>query len=150
MIRHPRLDPAPGRDGMGITENWCKMVTVLDIATPHILRTEAEYENAVAEVDRLVRMKPKSGSEEYDRLELLGVLISDYEDRHNPIDDSDLTPQQIVEFMAEQQGMSRGELADLLGGRSRLSEFLRGERALSKGQIETLRDRLGIPADLLL
>jgi HTH-type transcriptional regulator/antitoxin HigA len=126
------------------------MVTVLDIATPHILRTEAEYDDAVAEVDRLVRMDPKFGSAEYDRLELLGVLISEYDEKHNPIDDSNLTPQQVVEFMAEQHGLSRGELAELLGGRSRLSEFLRGERELSKGQIEALRDRLGIPADLLL
>jgi HTH-type transcriptional regulator / antitoxin HigA len=126
------------------------MATVLDIATPHILRTETEYEDAVAEVDRLLRVDPQPGSEEYDRLELLGVLISDYDERHNPIDDSDLTPQQIVEFMADQKGLTRGELAELLGGRSRLSEFLRGERELSKGQIEALREHLGIPADLLL
>lgn len=126
------------------------MVTVLDIATPHILRTQAEYDDAVAEVDRLVRLNPAAGSDDYDRLELLGVLISEYEERHDPIDDSDLTPQQIVEFMAEQQGLSRGELADILGGRSRLSEFLRGERSLSKAQIEALRNRLEIPADLLL
>jgi len=126
------------------------MVTVLDIATPHILRTQEEYENAVAEVDRLDRLNPNPGSAEYDRLELLGVLISEYDERHNPIDDSDLTPQQIVEFMVEQHGMSRGELAELLGGRSRLSEFLSGERELSKRQIEALRERLGIPADLLI
>jgi HTH-type transcriptional regulator / antitoxin HigA len=126
------------------------MVTVLDIATPHILRTEAEYEDAVAEVDRLLRVDPQYGSKDYDRLELLGVLISEYEERHNPMDDSDLTPQQIVEFMAEQKGLTRGELADVLGGRSRLSDFLRGERNLSKGQIEALREHLGIPADLLL
>jgi HTH-type transcriptional regulator/antitoxin HigA len=126
------------------------MATVLDIASPHILRTEGEYEDAVAEVDRLLRLDPQPESEEYDRLELLGVLISEYDERHNPIDDSDLTPQQIVEFMAEQKGLTRGELAELLGGRSRLSEFLRGERDLSKGQIEALREHLGIPADLLL
>lgn len=126
------------------------MVTVLDIATPHILRTEEEYKTAVAEVDRLDRMNPRAGSAEYDRLELLGVLISEYDERHNPIDDSDLTPQQIVEFMVEQHGVSRGELAELLGGRSRLSEFLRGERELSKRQIAALRERLGIPADLLI
>jgi HTH-type transcriptional regulator/antitoxin HigA len=52
--------------------------------------------------------------------------------------------------MAEQKGLTRGELAELLGGRSRLSEFLRGERSLSKGQIESLRQHLDIPADLLL
>ena len=126
------------------------MTTVLDIATPHILRTKAEYEDAVTEVDRLLRMDPQSGSDEYDRLELLGVLISEYDERHDPIDDSDLTPQQIVEFMAEQKGLTRGELAKVMGGRSRLSEFLRSERDLSKGQIEALRTHLELPADLLL
>lgn len=126
------------------------MVTVLDIATPRILRTEAEYQDAVAEVDRLLDLDPQIGSEEYDRLELLGVLISEYDERHNPIDDAVLTPQQIVEFMAEQKGMTRGQLAELLGGRPRLSEFLRGERELSKRQIEALREHLGIPGDLLL
>jgi HTH-type transcriptional regulator/antitoxin HigA len=52
--------------------------------------------------------------------------------------------------MAEQKGVSPGELAELLGGRSRLSDFLNGVRDLSKGQIIKLRDRLGIPADLLI
>lgn len=126
------------------------MVTVLDIATPHILRTEAEYEEAVAEVDRLLQLDPRFGSKDYDRLELLGVLISEYDERHHPIDDSDLTPQKVVEFMAEQNGLTRGELAEMMGGRSRLSEFLRGERDLSKGQIRVLHDRLGIPVHLLL
>jgi HTH-type transcriptional regulator / antitoxin HigA len=126
------------------------MATVLDIATPHVLRTPAEYEEAALEVDRLLEMNPEFGSEAYDRLELLGLLISDYDDRNNPIDDSDLTPQQVVVFMAEQNDLSRGELAELLGGRSRLSDFMQGKRELSKAQIEALRERLGIPADLLM
>jgi HTH-type transcriptional regulator / antitoxin HigA len=126
------------------------MPTVLDIEKPHVLRTPAEYEDAVAEVDRLLRLDPQRGSEEYDRLELLAVLVADYDDRNNPIYDLDLGPQQVVEFMAEQKGLSRGELAELLGGRSRLSEFMQGKRDLSRGQIEALRKRLGIPADLLI
>ncbi len=52
--------------------------------------------------------------------------------------------------MAEQKGLTAGALAGLLGGRSRLSEFLNGTRELSKAQILRLRDALGIPADLLL
>jgi hypothetical protein len=33
-----------------------RISTVLDIATPHVLWTQAEYENAVAEVDRLLEV----------------------------------------------------------------------------------------------
>jgi HTH-type transcriptional regulator/antitoxin HigA len=46
--------------------------------------------------------------------------------------------------------MTRTELAEVMGGRSRVSDFFSGKRELSKRQIEALRDKLGIPADLLL
>jgi hypothetical protein len=52
---------APGRFGFSINRGKTLMPTVLDIATPHILRTEAEYEEAVAEVDRLLRVTRSSG-----------------------------------------------------------------------------------------
>jgi HTH-type transcriptional regulator/antitoxin HigA len=76
--------------------------------------------------------------------------VQDYEVRQDPIDDSDLTLVDLVQFMVEQKGMSRAELAGIMGGRSRLSDFMRGKRDLSKGQIQALRDNLGISADLLL
>lgn len=125
------------------------MMTVLDVPTPHVLRSSAEYDAAVAEIDRLLDTDPRPGSSDYDRLELLSLLVEDYESRHNPIDDSDLTPQQVVDFVLEQRGMMRTELAPLMGGRSRVSDFFNGRRALSKGQIEALREHLRIPADLL-
>jgi HTH-type transcriptional regulator/antitoxin HigA len=61
-----------------------------------------------------------------------------------------VTPQDVVDFMLDQKGMSRADLAEVMGGRSRVSEFFSGKRELSRGQIEALRDKLGIPADLLL
>ena len=125
------------------------MKTVLDIPAPHVLRSEDEYNTAVAEIDRLLDLDPQPSTPEYDRLELLSVLVEDFEARHYPIDDSDLTPQQVVDFVLEQRGMTRAELARLMGGRSRVSDFFNGKRALSKGQIEALREHLRIPADLL-
>jgi HTH-type transcriptional regulator/antitoxin HigA len=125
------------------------MKTVLDFPTPHVLRSGAEYDGAVAEIDRLLDADPQPHTSDYDRLELLSLLVEDYEARHNPIDDSDLTPQQIVDFVLEQRGMTRAELAPLMGGRSRVSDFFNGRRALSRGQIEALREHLRISADLL-
>jgi HTH-type transcriptional regulator/antitoxin HigA len=126
------------------------MKTVLDITSPHVLRTAQEFEAAVAEIDRLLDLDPQPSTGEYDRLELLSVLVEDYEARHYPIDTSDLTPQDVVDFMLEQRGMTRADLAPMMGGRSRVSDFFNGRRALSKGQIEALREHLGIPADLLI
>ena len=126
------------------------MVTMIDSPVTRVLRTPDEYDAAVAEIDRLLDLDPAPFSADSDRLELLSVLVEDYEVRHDPIDDSDLTPVDLVQFMVEQKEMSRAELAEIMGGRSRLSDFMSGKRELSKGQIQALRDRLGIPADLLL
>ncbi len=113
------------------------------------IRNSKDFEAAVAELDYLVDLDPKEGTPAYDRMELLGILIAAYEDAHLPPPDQ-ATPQELVQFMAEQKGLGSQELAELLGGRSRLSEFLNGTRELSKAQIMRVRDALGIPADLLL
>jgi HTH-type transcriptional regulator/antitoxin HigA len=125
------------------------MKTVLDFPSPHVLRSPDDYDGAVAEIDRLLDVGPPPATAEYDRLELLSVLVEDYEARHHPIDDSNLTPADVVDFVLQQRGMSRADLAPLMGGRSRVSDFFNGKRALSKGQIEALREHLRIPADLL-
>jgi HTH-type transcriptional regulator/antitoxin HigA len=118
-------------------------------SSPGALRTRSEFDHAVAELDALANADPKEGSAAYDRMELLTVLIAAYEDEHLPQFKS-ASPQQLVRFMADQKGMSQAALAELLGGRSRLSEFFNEARELSKAQILRLRDALGIPADLLL
>ena len=122
---------------------------VLDFSVPHVLRTVKEFNAALHEVDWLLDLNPKKGTVESDRLEFLSVLIEAYEDAHEP-EPRGVTPQEVVAFMLEQKGMDRSELAQLMGGRSRVSDFFHGKRALSNAQVKGLRDLLGIPADLLL
>lgn len=113
------------------------------------IRNSREFEETVNELDYLSDLDLKEGTSAYDRMELLSILIAAYEDEHLPPMEP-VTPQDLVQFMAEQKGMTSSDLAELLGGRSRLSEFLNGTRDLSKAQIVRVRDGLGIPADLLL
>lgn len=121
---------------------------VLDFSKPHVLKSDAEYDAAIAEIERLLDDDVEAGSEGYDRLEFLSVLVEHFEDERHPM--GGVTPQQAVTFMLEQRGMDRSELDDVMGGKSRVSEFLNGKRDLSKSQVEGLRHLLGIPADVLL
>lgn len=125
------------------------MAEVLDFTKPHLLRNKEEYDIAVAEIDTLLNTDPHPKSEEYDRLEFLSVLVQAYEDTHFPAYEKP-TPQEVVDFMLEQKGLSRADLAKWLGGRSRTAEFFNGIRPLSIRQIGALRVHLGIPADLLM
>jgi antitoxin component HigA of HigAB toxin-antitoxin module len=120
----------------------------LDFSKPHVLRNEAEYETAIAEIERLLDEDVERGSEGYDRLEFLSVLVEHYEDERYPM--GSVTPQEAVAFMLEQKGLHRSDLDEVMGGKSRVSEFLNGKRDLSKTQIEGLRRMLGIPADVLM
>ncbi len=114
------------------------------------LRTEEDYDKAIFVIDRLLEINPEEGTTADDLLDLLSVLVESYEDDHETWTYEKISPQAIVKFMAEQKEISQGKLAELLGGRSRLSDFMKEKRELSRTQIKALRDALGIPADLLI
>jgi HTH-type transcriptional regulator/antitoxin HigA len=50
----------------------------------------------------------------------------------------------------DQHGVSRAEMAPILGTPSRVSEVLSGKKGLSLAMVQRLRARFAIPADLLL
>lgn len=125
-------------------------VSRMDFTRPHVLRTAAEYAVAVREIDALLADgAPRAGSEDADRLELLSVLVEVYENGHEP-PMPDVGPRELVGFMLEQRGMTRAELAPLMGGKARVSEFFSGRRRLSLPQVPRLSEALRIPADLLI
>jgi HTH-type transcriptional regulator/antitoxin HigA len=103
----------------------------------------------VAEIDRLLDLGPQRGTGPYERLESFSVLVAAYEDAHDPLDERG-TPQSVIDFMLEHRSMTRIDLAVLIGGRVRVSEFFSGKRRLSIRQIQRLREEMGIPADLLM
>lgn len=113
------------------------------------IRNGQEFESAVTELDFLIDQNPQEGTLAHDRMELLAILIGAYEEEHLPSFEP-ASAQEVVRFMAEQKGVTQAALAEILGGRSRLSEFFNGTRSLSKTQIIRLKESLGIPADLLL
>lgn len=146
--RNKRVEDAEDTHEVESTEHVPFAETAAVYATRPI-RTEEEYDQARDIIAQLLREPHDQGSFAYDVLEVLSILVEDYEEKNVP-ELPDASPQEIVQFMSEQQGMKQGDLALIMGGRSRLSEFMNGKRALSIGQIRTLREELGIPADLLI
>jgi HTH-type transcriptional regulator/antitoxin HigA len=110
------------------------------------IKTSKDYKQALARLELIFDAKP--GTAEGDELEVLGILIADYEERHFPIGFPD--PIEAVKFRMEQLGYSQNDLADVVGLKSRASEILNRKRKLNLEMIRKLHDALGIPTDVLI
>lgn len=110
------------------------------------IRSDADYERALDEVERL--WGAKSGTPEGDRLDVLATLMDAYEARHYPMDPPD--PIEAIRFRMEQQGLTRKDLEPMIGTRTRVAEVLNRKRGLSISMIRRLHERLGISADVLI
>jgi antitoxin component HigA of HigAB toxin-antitoxin module len=71
---------------------------ILDFTRPHVLRNEGEFNAAVEEIDRLLDSDPQVGTEGYDRLEFLSVLVRAYEQEHHPDIWEPASPRALVEI----------------------------------------------------
>src|SRR5437773_9612723 len=110
------------------------------------IRTKRDYEAALEEVEQL--WGAKAGTREGDRLDVLATLIDVYESEHYPMDPPD--PIEAIKFRMEQQGLTRKDLEDIIGTRTRIAEVLNRKRGLSMTMIRRLHQRLGISADVLI
>ena len=111
-----------------------------------VIKTEADYEAALAHVATLMDAKPGSAKE--DELELWTTLIERYETTQHPIDPPD--PIEAIKFRMAQEGLSAKDLEAYIPSKSKISEVLNRKRGLSLSMIRALNRGLGIPADVLV
>lgn len=112
------------------------------------IKTDADYEWALAEVTRYFEQQPEPGSTEGDRFDVLSDLIAAYEERHFPLPDVD--PVEALRAFLEATGRTQQDLAALFGSAPRASEVLRRKRALTVDMIGKLSKEWGMPADVLV
>ena len=110
------------------------------------IRNETDYDSALGEVSEL--WGAKVGTADGDRLDVLLVLIEDYESKHHPIDPPD--PVDAIKFRMEQLNLTRKDLEPLIGPRGRVAEVLNRRRPLSLAMIRSLHHKLHIPLESLI
>ncbi len=110
------------------------------------VRTEQDYEDALAQIDALMDAAP--GSPEFDELDVLVDLVEHYESKHEPMGYP--SPLAAIEFRMEQGNLRPRDLIPFIGSRAKVSEVLSGKRAITMPMARALHQHLGIPADVLL
>ena len=112
----------------------------------NLIKTENDYNEALERLE--VIFESKKGTPEGDELELLGILIDQYENEQFPISLPD--PIEAIKFRMEQMGYNQNDLAKIVGFKSRASEILNRKRKLSLEMIRQLHTTLNIPTEVLI
>ena len=110
------------------------------------IKTERDYQKALKEIEKLWDAKPNTLKG--DRLDVMITLVEAYEQKHHRIEPPD--PIEAIKFRMEQLDLKPSDLADILGGRNRVSEVLNKKRKLTVEMMRSLRKRPAIPAESLL
>jgi HTH-type transcriptional regulator/antitoxin HigA len=110
------------------------------------IRNNKEYQNALVRLEEI--FNAKAGTNEGDELEVLSILIDNYEKEHFPIDPPD--PIEAIKFRMDQLGIKQKDLANIVGFKSRVSEIINRKRKLSLSMIRKLHHQLNIPTEVLI
>lgn len=111
-----------------------------------LLHTEADYRRALHEVEAL--WDAADGSAAADRLEVLVLLVQDYEAKHYPVTDPD--PIAFLEHVMDARELTRKDLEPFIGTRARVAEVLNRRRHLTLDMIRNLATGLKLPAEVLV
>src|ERR1700710_1541356 len=112
------------------------------------LRSEADYDAALEEIEEYFDNEPMLGTPQADRFALLALIIEDYERKHWPIEHPDTID--AIRYRMETGGYSQADLGRLLGSRQRASDILTRKRPLTMRMAWKLQREGKIPAEALI
>jgi len=112
----------------------------------HPIRTIEDYRIALARIREIFHAP--DDSPEADELDILTILVQEYERRMVSFGPSD--PVDAIKFAMERLDLRPRDLIPFLGASSRVSEILGRRRSLTVQMIRKLHEGLGIPFESLI
>jgi HTH-type transcriptional regulator/antitoxin HigA len=111
-----------------------------------VIKTKSQYNKAIKRTMEI--FQAAAGSPETDELELLLVLVKDYEDKHIVLPEVD--PIDAIKLKMEERGLKAKDLEPLIGSKGHVSSVLSGRRELTLKMAQRLRDYFQLPADIFI
>ncbi|MFA6816632.1 MAG: transcriptional regulator [Lentisphaeria bacterium] len=113
-----------------------------------VIKTDAELDAAMDRLEALAMANPEPTGDIAEKMELLSLVIADYENKNYPIEAP--TPIEAIQFVMEQRQLKVKDIAPCFGSTARTYAVLSGSRNLSLNMIRRLHETLNIPADCLI
>jgi len=110
--------------------------------------SEAEYEQLVELLDEITDIVRDDEAHPLAKMmDVIGVLIEDYEDEHIPEPEGD--PISVLKHFMEEYEIKQVNLPEL-GSQGVVSEILNGKRDLNLRQVKVLSERFKVPATVFI
>ena len=121
---------------------------LLSQTRPRVIRTEAENERALAQLEALdTQGRPLTGEEEA-LADLLTVLVQQFEEIRYPLGHAD--PLDALRNLMEVRQLRQRDLIPIFGASSVISDVLNGKRSISKNHARKLAEFFHVPVSLFI
>ena len=115
------------------------------LSVPH---TKKDYERLCELLDEITdEVKSDSKHPLASLMETIGLLVSDYEERHFNI--SNTSPVSVLKFLMEEHGLNQSDLKEI-GSQGVVSEILNGKRELNLRQIKLLAEKFSVSPSVFI
>lgn len=126
-----------------IAEITSRFQALSSVVPLHAIRTDADYEKAVAALNRLLDAGAANENHPLaDLVNTLGSLIGEYDDVHYPA--QEVSPLAMLRFLMIENSLAQSDLPEI-GSQGVVSEILSGKRDLNVRQIKALSARFHVP-----
>ena len=117
-------------------------------ALPRVIKTQAENERIIAELERLDTRGRPLAPEEEDLADLMTLLIRQFEESRYPLGHAQ--PIEAVRVLMEDRGIRQRDLIPVFGSSSVVSDVVNGKRSISKAHARKLAEHFHVPASLFI
>jgi HTH-type transcriptional regulator / antitoxin HigA len=111
-----------------------------------IIKSETEYNAVLERIEHI--FDAKFNSSEGDELELLLLLVKDYENKYHPVPAPDAI--EAIKLTLQEKSLKAKDLMPFIGSKGYISQILTRKRPLTASMMQQLHKHLGIPAEVLL
>ena len=111
-----------------------------------VLKTEEDYNSASIRMMEIFHAEPNTP--EGDELDLLIVLVKDYDAKHYHLPELDALD--VIKYKMKERGMKAKDLEPIIGSKGHVSAILSGKREITLKMAQKLKDYFSIPAEVFL
>jgi len=111
-----------------------------------VLKTEEDYNKASIRLMEIFHAQPNTP--ESDELDLLMVLVKDYDDKNYQLPELDAL--EVIKYKMQEMGMKAKDLEPIIGSKGHVSAILSGKREITLKMAQKLKNYFSIPAEVFL